>query len=924
MKIPDDPPLATQTPPRGGEPVFSEFRFFYMIFYVIITYKEMRKISLYLFAGLFCTANAFAADTTISRIIPTKNNTNTTDQRVESVAKNRSARVDSHAGTISRSVSRNMPVSNFDIQKTNVVSRSVTSRGKSTTARATLSDAVNTVGRSARTEASSINSNPAVRRAGIKLRASTAEVGGRAIIGDTGIQTGSNIDEQVRGIKSRASIFGNKQQKTVTAESLATAKDILEKTSDLNNTCQAQYNECMDQFCAVVDANQKRCSCSANLDRYAKAQKAVEDANVELNDVAQRIRYVGLSADEIRAIMSATEAELEMGKTKDNTQTRSMLDDIADMIKDPTSSTTLTSSNTMDSLLDVDLDFSSDSSDMFSLEMFNSNNDISSKRGKALYNEAKKRCKAVISRCKDAGGTEDQISGNYDLAIDKDCIAYEQGLNKLNETLKNNVRSANLMLQKARLAVLQNKNQYDIKGCVGALETCMLDDMVCGENYVKCLDPTKKFIDENGNVVLGQNIAKISEFMSEYNNAKIDEEFIKNSNGNTGCSTNDGACVVNYLMQKIGMGATFKDGGLCRSVLDRCQDYTYSSNGKTSTYMPYNDVVINYIQRAMVNIKASQSQIISDYASTCMADVRDCYNQQNTQIASMTTSASIENVYRVMTGACYNVALTCGYAIFAYDPKGTDSEYIEGISEIFYQSLLCPDNSHFVSDSQSTIGTMVNDRCACNDGYFVSGSSCVANCPVGMVAVNNKCQVWTEPTETCNTSKFSFFEAIFYNGQWRPKNCVCPSDKPFFSLSYNYAPVGQAGRCVTRTDNTLTDSYCQHSERITGETVNGAKYNSQTHSCDCPTGTVLLEERCRLISGPPIWVGQQIPACYATGCARSVSPSDVYPLTDTCEDKQINVGNETWTCEVEGGANLILGLQKNCEYNPKTHKVDCK
>ena len=376
-----------------------------------------------------------------------------------------------------------------------------------------------------------------------------------------------------------------------------------------------------------------------------------------------------------------------------------------------------------------------DSADMFSLDMFNSNNDISSKRGKALYNEAKKRCKAVISRCKDAGGTEDQISGNYDLAIDKDCIAYEQGLNKLNETLKNNVRSANLMLQKARLAVLQNKNQYDIKGCVGALETCMLDDMVCGENYVKCLDPTKKFIDENGNVVLGQNIAKISEFMSEYNNAQIDEEFIKNSNGNTGCSTNDGACVVNYLMQKIGMGATFKDGGLCRSVLDRCQDYTYSSNGKTSTYMPYNDVVINYIQRAMVNIKASQSQIISDYASTCMADVRDCYNQQNTQIASMTTSASIENVYRVMTGACYNVALTCGYAVFAYDPKETDSEYIEGISEIFYQSLLCPDNSEYQQgtvketvDANGTIGGYVNTMCKCNSGYTVFNGSCLISC----------------------------------------------------------------------------------------------------------------------------------------------------------------------------------------------------
>lgn len=716
----------------------------------------MRKISLYLFIGVLCTANAFAADSSISRVIPTKNTSDVVEQKTEVSVKNRSARADERVNTISRTVSRNN-VKTSDAKPTNVVSRSVNNRKTGT--HQTLSDGVNTVGRSARTEAASINNAAAVRRAGITLRASTAEVGGRATLGNTGIQTGSNIDEQVRGVQSRASFLGNQKQKQITAESLAAAKDIMEKTSDLNNTCQAQYNECMDQFCAVVDANQKRCSCSANLAKYAKAQQAVEDANVELNDVAQRIRYVGLSADEIRAIMSATEAEVEMGKTRDNTQTRSLLDDIADMIKDPTSSTTLTSSTTTDSLLDMDFDFSSDSSDMFSLDMFTSgSNDISSKRGKALYNEAKKRCKTVLNRCKDAGGTEEQISGNYDLAIDKDCVAYEQGLIKLNDTLKNNVRSANLMLQKARLAVLQNKNQYDIKGCVGALETCMLDDMVCGDDYVKCLDPTKKYIDENGNVVLGQNIAMILGFMQDvngdstksYNNTKITTEFIKNSANDTTCSNSDGACIVNYLMKKIGTGNTVKDGGLCRAVLDKCQDYTYVTAGKNTAYNPYNEVVVNYIQRAMVNIKAAQSKIISDYASTCMADVQACYNKQNSQITSWTTAASVDNVYKVLTGACYNVALTCGYAVFAYDnemaqkidgktPAEQNSMFIQGISQMFYQSLLCPDNSEYVSDASSITNAMVNDRCACKAGYVLSGGSCVSACPSGTYNYFGKC-----------------------------------------------------------------------------------------------------------------------------------------------------------------------------------------
>ena len=65
-----------------------------------------------------------------------------------------------------------------------------------------------------------------MRRAGIVLRASTAEVGGRATIGNTDVQTGSNIDEQVRRVQSRASIFGAKKE--INAESIAAAKDVME------------------------------------------------------------------------------------------------------------------------------------------------------------------------------------------------------------------------------------------------------------------------------------------------------------------------------------------------------------------------------------------------------------------------------------------------------------------------------------------------------------------------------------------------------------------------------------------------------------------------------------------------------------------------------------------------------------------------
>ena len=618
-------------------------------------------------------------------------------------------------------------------------SRAGATQTHTNTARENLDATVNTVGRNARVESASINNNPAVRRAGLTLRPSTAEVGGRATIAGTDVQTGSNIDEQVRGVRTRAASV------TPTAESIADATERLNLTSDLNSSCQQQYNDCMDQFCNVIDANQGRCSCSSNLSNYTDVEEAVTDANNQLNDVAQRIRYVGLSADEIRAIMNETEAEEALSGAKDTSETRNMLEEIENLIRDPSS--TASSYNYGSGFgLDMDLDFTTNIADLFSLDFLNTGTtSFSNLRGTDLYNAAKNRCRVVLDQCEAAGANIDQITANYDLAVDKDCIAYEQGLNKMNETLVSNVRSANLMLQKARLAVLQNKNQYDAKGCIAALDQCMTDEMVCGADYTKCLDPTKTYIDENGEVVLGQDVTKIRDFMTKYDNSKIDKGFLQNSYsmpiGVNNCTAavddsdeddvgNNGACIVKYLLQKIGTKQEVTDEGLCRAVLDKCQAYTYDDRGN---YLPYNDVVINYVQRAMVNIQAEQRQIISDYASNCMLDIANCYNQQVTQVNAWSTSASVNSIYNVMRGACRNVALTCAYAVFDQDstscPATNDDKCIESISEMFYQSLLCPDNAIYDDTCSTTDGECVNEKCRCLSEYEKWGTQCLAKCP---------------------------------------------------------------------------------------------------------------------------------------------------------------------------------------------------
>lgn len=161
---------------------------------------------------------------------------------------------------VTRNVSR--AVSNEVTDQTRASNRSaaITRSQTNSDARSNLEAAVRTSGRSSRTEAASINANPAVRRMGLTLRPSTAEVGGRAIM-QSGAQTGSNMSSEIRNLQSSriATTVKNRNSAKLDSGAIAEAKDFLEQTAELNKSCQEQYNDCMDQFCAVIDSNQKRC-----------------------------------------------------------------------------------------------------------------------------------------------------------------------------------------------------------------------------------------------------------------------------------------------------------------------------------------------------------------------------------------------------------------------------------------------------------------------------------------------------------------------------------------------------------------------------------------------------------------------------------------------------------------------------------------
>jgi hypothetical protein len=262
----------------------------------------------------------------------------------------------------------------------------------------------------------------------------------------------------------------------------------LDELAQMTDYCKAQYMSCMDNFCDVLDDNQGRCSCSKNLKSYEKTETALKKATESLQDVAQQIQYIGLSKDQVETLFSQTEAELQMQNKKDTTQLKNDLDKIKDMIigvktGNATSSETGLSLDFSGLLMGFNID--STGFDLTTLFSGTTNtSSISNQRGEQLYKTATARCKtAVLNTCQAQGVDISVITNSYDLEIDKQCIVYERSLNEANDNMSNTVRNAKAVLQKARLMVAQQKNSYDLRGCINALDSCMQDEFVCGADY---------------------------------------------------------------------------------------------------------------------------------------------------------------------------------------------------------------------------------------------------------------------------------------------------------------------------------------------------------------------------------------------------------------------------------------------------------
>ena len=471
---------------------------------------------------------------------------------------------------------------------------------------------------------------------------------------------------------------------TGTSETSTSSTISMDELAQLTDYCKAQYVACMDNFCNVLDDNQGRCSCSANLDNYAETEAALKQATEDLQEVAQQIQYIGLTAEEVETLFTQTEAELQMQSSTDNSQLKNDLDKIKSLIVDVESGRASSSSSgglsfDLSGLLDFTID--STGFDLGSLLGMSTTDtsSISNQRGEKLYDTAAARCRAsVLNSCQAQGVDITVITNAYDLEIDKACIAYERALTESNDQMASTVRNAKSVLQRARLLVAQQKNQYDLRGCVTELDNCMQDDFVCGDDYENCLDPSGKFI-VNGEIVVGSEPGAPGDALAAIYDAWEygDSGARKNAWGLSSSDTDDKVSAGTlaeyiaetvtssvpsgtstdmsaFLQNKIGYhdDGDGKNYGMCIAVLNRCQDLTYEGTGQNKKYIPNNNVIKEYLNRTLVQIKSAQDTILADYAEDCITDVASCLTQNNYDPDDNTINDSVKFYVKINGGTC--------------------------------------------------------------------------------------------------------------------------------------------------------------------------------------------------------------------------------------------------------------------------------
>jgi hypothetical protein len=290
----------------------------------------------------------------------------------------------------------------------------------------------------------------------------------------------------------------------------------------------------------------------------------------------------------------------------------------------------------------------------------------------------------------------------------------------------------------------------------------MQDDFVCGTDYESCLDPTGKYI-VNGAVVVGStpgksggeyDATKTNRFQeglystwnysgntdsSAWAGGNVSGYITANLTSGTGAPSATAGDMVHYLQAKVGyVDNNGKSMGMCIAVLNKCQNYTYST-GSHNTYKGDNDVIKNYLERTLGQIKTMQDEVLAKYGESCINNVSSCLSMNNYSANQATAKnacdAQIRTCASVVSGKSDDDAKNqiIAAAVGGYQcPAGA-------VLDVATQSI---PNPHGSATTKAVVKSIPEGwTCTCQNVGKLFNNACPSACPIDSDAIDTPAAV---------------------------------------------------------------------------------------------------------------------------------------------------------------------------------------
>ena len=347
--------------------------------------------------------------------------------------------------------------------------------------------------------------------------------------------------------------------------------------------CREVYNQCMDEFCANKDSQLKRCACSSRVNEFDGVKKQLAQVEDKMLDFNQRLLTVNMDAEDVQAMLTATEGENAFYSTEDKTKSKQMLEDISKKLNKA-----FDSSDDSLGLGAISLSLNSDSA-FDTIDSFMGAS-TATKNGTALYNAALPVCREMAMEVCSDDEFEIAQSG-YQMQIEQDCTTVAKAYQTQTDQARTRVFESSALLDISRLDTYQKRNSDDILTCKKKMLDMLTDTTICGADMGKCLDMSGKYIDPTtGEAFLSENLSELSNLITR---PSAGEKWTTVSNNST---------FVTFLNKKK---------SLLEPATENCQDIA-------------DTVWSEFLEDALAKIKLAQDAKMEEIRQACTTLTTQC------------------------------------------------------------------------------------------------------------------------------------------------------------------------------------------------------------------------------------------------------------------------------------------------------------